>query len=510
MKKSLIALSVAAALGGVAGTAGAQTTASFLAFNPDGVGHILIVPYFSTQSGNATLLNIVNTDTVNGKAVKVRFRGASNSDDVFDFQLFLSPGDVWAANVSKGPNGLSQLTHSDNSCTLPANVKREFITSRLNTVDLSGDALANETREGYVEILTMGDIPSVSGTTSVWFATKHNSAGVAPCTASILESLTIADTRLNNPTTGLFANWTIINVPQTTTWTGEATAIEARTSTGAAGRGNNVYWPQTADPLTYGQIIANSADALFQAGDIINAAYYDLPDLSTPYVISAIGPCPFCQANELSDALAVRQVAGEFLSTPGLSASTDWVVSMPTRRYYAAVDYSAELPADKLVTNYNDNVVLNPQAIRAVYFRNDNTEMGSASNGGKAYQICVKANAVRFWSREEQSPQDSGIVISPGTPTAPPSLCGEISVLGVNSPTSPLGASVSRFNATVSAGNEGWGLLTANNNFGGQNLGLPMLVTQFSKATNPAAAPGVSGTFGAAWAGRVVQRGARY
>jgi hypothetical protein len=136
--------------------------------------------------------------------------------------------------------------------------------------------------------------------------------------------------------------------------------------------------------------------------------------------------------------------------------------------------------------------------------------MGSASNGGKAYQICVKANSVRFWNREEVSPVDSGIVISPGTPTAPPSLCGEISVLGVNSPVSPLGASVARQNATVSFANEGWGLLTVNNLHNGQNLGLPMVATQFSKASNPAAAPGVSGTFGAAWSGRVVTRGARF
>lgn len=499
MKKSLIALSVATALGGVAGTAGAQTNAAELVFNPAGVGHILIVPYFSTQNGNATLLNIVNTDTVNGKAVKIRFRGASNSDDVFDFQLFLSPADVWTANVSKGASGLSRLTTEDKSCTLPANVNQDFITSRLNTVDLSGDDLANETREGYVEILTMGDIPSVSGTTSVWYATKHNSSGVAPCTASILESLSIADTRLNNPTTGLFANWTIINVPQTTTWTGEAAAILARTSTGMPARGNNVFWPQTATALTAAQVTANTADPLF-VGGYVDGASYDLPDLSTPY----FGNCPFCQANALSDALATRQVGGEFLSTPGLSASTDWVVSKPTRRYYIAVDYAGLTPADKLVTNYDDNA--EPLAI---YYRESNTTMGNAVNGGKTWQACTQVTSLQFWNREEVSPTSSGIVISPGQPRPVPSLCAEVSVLGINSPTSPLGASVSRFNATVAAGNEGWGLLTANNNFGGENLGLPMLVTQFSKATNPAAAPGVSGTFGAAWAGRVVQVGAR-
>src|SRR5664279_1632761 len=117
MRKNLIALSVAAFVGGLgmAGsataavlrdlTAGYVTDATSEVIRQSGTGHQLIVPYFNTQVGNATLINIVNTDQTNGKAVKVRFRGASNSDDVFDFQLFLSAGDVWTANISKGPNG---------------------------------------------------------------------------------------------------------------------------------------------------------------------------------------------------------------------------------------------------------------------------------------------------------------------------------------------------------------------------------------------------------------------
>ena len=79
-----------------------------------------MVPYFNTQGTNATLLNITNTDTVNGKAMKVRFRGGANSDDVFDFQLYLSPGDVWTANIAAGSTGVSRMLTSDKSCTLPA------------------------------------------------------------------------------------------------------------------------------------------------------------------------------------------------------------------------------------------------------------------------------------------------------------------------------------------------------------------------------------------------------
>ena len=101
-----------------------------LTFNPKGIGHIQYIPYFSTQEGNVTAISIVNTDVVNGKVLKVRFRGASNSDDVYDFQVFLSPGDVWTAGIAQGSDGRSRLDTADKSCTLPANVNGAFITSR--------------------------------------------------------------------------------------------------------------------------------------------------------------------------------------------------------------------------------------------------------------------------------------------------------------------------------------------------------------------------------------------
>ncbi len=156
MKKTILALGVSTLLAGLATTASAQSPlTSPLVVTPTNIGHILVVPYFTAQEGNATLLNIVNTDKMNGKALKVRFRGASNSDDVFDFTLFLSPGDVWAAEISQNPStGLARLSTSDNSCTLPTQVNRDFITARVNP---KADT-ANETREGYIEILNAADI----------------------------------------------------------------------------------------------------------------------------------------------------------------------------------------------------------------------------------------------------------------------------------------------------------------------------------------------------------------
>lgn len=122
MQHTRISLGLLATVGGLflPGMAGAQSQATTLKVSPSGTGHMLIVPYYTAQGSNTTLLNIVNADRVNGKAVKVRFRGASNADNVFDFTLLLSPGDVWTAEVSQNPGtGYARLRTQDNSCTLP-------------------------------------------------------------------------------------------------------------------------------------------------------------------------------------------------------------------------------------------------------------------------------------------------------------------------------------------------------------------------------------------------------
>ena len=173
MKKSTLALSIAAAIGGLgmAGNAlavtdfntvatGADAT-GILVRNDGGIGHQLVFPYFTAQGANATLLSITNTDTTNGKLVKVRFRGAANSDDLYDFQVALSPGDMWTAAVTRdATSGAASLSTTDKSCTLPASVNGTF---NLQRVD--GNAAA-QTLEGYVEVINMANIPPVGTQTA--------------------------------------------------------------------------------------------------------------------------------------------------------------------------------------------------------------------------------------------------------------------------------------------------------------------------------------------------------
>lgn len=503
MKKNVLALSIATAVVGFAGsahaivTADTTGTATALRFSNTNQGHMLLVPYFSTQGGNATLLSLINTDTVNGKAVKVRFRGAKNSDDIFDFQVFLSPGDVWTANVSQNADGKSFLTTSDNTCTKPAKAdinSTPFVTKRLNPASTGLNA---ETREGYIEIFNMADIKPA--TTGVYPLIKHKDsvAGCADKDANTSWSALNTDQAdlaayaglgLTQPTTGLAANWTIMNVPKALSWSGTAAGIEAVDATQKVAKGNLVYFPQMEDAATAAQVTAFTADPLFGAnvGGIVYvpASLYDLPDLSTPY---AGAVTPRVQADNLSAALSATQVSNEFWNLASIEAETDWVFTMPTRRYNVAVDYFTAANG-KPAAVYGTG---------ATYFTANN-----ATLTGDA--ICVKGVSSFVWDREENTTV-SGPVISPGNTAAP--FCGEVSVIGFNNAgataTAVVGATVAIKDLDTGKFVNGWGgLKTPGNAVAGVNLGLPVLGSAFVKAYNPAAAAGVAGNYGINWSSR--------
>lgn len=504
MKKNVLALSIATAVVGFAGSAhaigtiGTNATATQLTFGDTGIGHMLLVPYFSTQNGNATLLSLVNTDTVNGKAVKVRFRGAKNSDDIFDFQVFLSPGDVWTANVSQNADGRSALTTEDNSCTRPKNVNAPFVLSRV-----SGNKGA-ETLEGYVEIFNMAD---VKPTSNVYNVIKHNKSGVAPCYAAegadlaawnklstdLADEAAYADLGLVNPTTGLMANWTIMNVPKALSWSGTATAIQAvvDTATNTLGSGNVVYFPQQDKPVGASTVANFTADPLLVGGQVA-AAQYDLPDMSTPYLkgLPAGALAPNAQALSLANSIATMAVINEFWTEDTIMANTDWVFSMPTRRYAVAMDYKASTPNTArqnagLTTHFDltKNVVKNADA------------------------LCVNDPSADTWGREEENEVASNDdVISPGTPSEKKSFCGEVSILSFGNGadverSAVLGAAIARSDISAKYQN-GWVQISTP---GATNAGLPIIGSAFASAFNQAVDVGTSGNFSVNWNHRFVR-----
>ena len=551
MRKNILALSIAASIGSLAGMAnaavilnssanlangavgvtspviaaqaGAVNAATNLVVNNGGVGHMLLVPYFTTQGSKQTLINLVNTDTVLGKAVKVRFRGASNSDDIFDITVYLSPGDAWTATVTANGN-VSRFLTSDTSCTIPfkatlaATNGGNFPLGRVRNAD------PLQTREGYVEILNMADVPPTRvanlGTAptanALFAATKHGIFTAPSCDAATLSAQA---NDLNNtagsgnnwanrgytaPTGGLTANWTIVDLAKNSTSTGTAEAIRAVDAAGANAAGNIVWFPQTtggvatpdaftADPLlTVGAFkTTNTTGVAF-----IGATNQDFPDLSTPYITRAVavGADPLYavgttvdpeeQASTLTAALAVSNIQNEYITDGNFS--TDWVLSMPTRRYSVAANYGATGAAavvynPSLRSNTDRTAIPVPRsaaptalipAALAVgnfgYFTPANTSWNAASS-----QICVTPGAMRTFDREEN--EANVFSVSPGNALA---FCGETNVITFNGKTSVLGAALAVSNVTTldpidaTRWATGWASLATP---GGTSAGLPVL-----------------------------------
>jgi len=164
----------AAVLAGLAGVAGIAGTAQAVNLNPDGIGQVLIYPYYTSNGGNQTILSVVNT-TDAAKAVKVRFLEGFNSREVLDFNLYMSPNDVWAAAVADD-SGTPTLYIPDDSCTAPYLYEmgsggpgvQEFLSLAYNDVkDSKGNVVfendggptgIERAAEGHFEMIEMGTI----------------------------------------------------------------------------------------------------------------------------------------------------------------------------------------------------------------------------------------------------------------------------------------------------------------------------------------------------------------
>lgn len=110
MLKKRVVAAVAAALmaGGV----------SAVEVNPGGRGDLLLAPLVMVAGGWESELRIVNTDTVNSVVAKVAFHAPVRSEEILDFFVYLTPGDVWRGTVVKNADGTLGVRSTDDSSLL--------------------------------------------------------------------------------------------------------------------------------------------------------------------------------------------------------------------------------------------------------------------------------------------------------------------------------------------------------------------------------------------------------
>lgn len=396
MKKSL---SKAVAL---AATLGAAASAHAVNVDQNGLGQVLLYPVYTAENGNVTAVHVTNT-TDKYKAVKVRFVEGMNSQEVLDFNLYLSPYDVWTGGVIQTATGAALVTQ-DNSCTAGALATdgQPFVTYLFdgsynvpNTTFKRADSVATaaRTRVGHLEVIEMGDVDPatvLAGTVTAGAAIKHGANGVPGNCEAIRNAwntgglwMTTPGAGISAPTGGLYGTSTVVNVNAGTEFGVEVTAL-TNFATAQLHRQPGDEAPSLADAQSTASF-ANGASRTYAAG--IDA-------------VSAV--------------LMKESIKNDFAYGAGLNAQTDFVITFPTKALY--VNNGGTLIGTA------PNQTYDPAPAQAPFTAAWNVDTSKA---------CETID-VRYYDREERTQQLTVNQISPRPPQAQGiALCYETNVFSI-------------------------------------------------------------------------------
>ena len=150
-----LAIAVSAATAGYVGTINADNHDPKLAGNT-GLGDLAIVPYYTVREDWTTGVSVINTSDLT-QVIKVRLRRATDSMDALDFNVVLSPYDVWTGyvenNTAPGVEDQVRFYTNDNTCTVPIATPNPEGGPGYFAVP---SVFAEFAEEGYIEIIGMG------------------------------------------------------------------------------------------------------------------------------------------------------------------------------------------------------------------------------------------------------------------------------------------------------------------------------------------------------------------
>ena len=364
----------AAVLAGLAGAAGIVGSAQAVNINPDGLGQVLIYPYYTVNGGNTTLLSVVNTSEY-AKAVKVRFLEGKNSREVLDFNLYMSPYDVWTASLKKKEDGTPRLKTADNTCTVPYiygnGGTQDFLVYGMNDEylfdedDLTTYGDISRATEGHFEMIEMGVLTDEDFGSAT--AITHLNGGMLPATTGTFprsggcEQLVDAWTDPNDlvdgdegywlrdaegygpsvdidtPMGGLFGGAAIVNVQNGTMYSYDAKAIDGFFE--GALEPDLHFKPGFTEPsLGSGD---NYVGTVFVDGML---SQYDFFDGNGGRTVDAV-----------SYVFMHDAVMNEYTTESVVAGATEWVMTFPTKHFYVyEPDSDSDLPVDPFTSTWDD------------------------------------------------------------------------------------------------------------------------------------------------------------
>lgn len=418
--KSLKTKSLYAAVIAGLGAAGSMQ-AGAVNLSQDNTGQVLLYPYYTVRGGYVTSLTVVNTDQDHTKVAKVRFLEGRNSAEVLDFNLFLSPRDVWTASVVDNGTGAAVFS-TDRSCTAPALgttaataqpfVNFYYTGQVAGTFNDNGGAGLDRTREGYVEIIEMGvvangaDVPASPATpvgNTVATAVKHAATGTpANCAVVRVNGLFPGAGDLRQPVGGLVGSGIIINTATGTEFAYNPVAL-ANFFVDTVTPTNDLY----TDPGFITPDLRNVSPA--RSDVFVDGA------AGTPALISENGAGAWATPIDAVSAVLMRSaIINEYDVSTGFK--TDWVITSPTKRFYVQAASAAAAAAAAT------QLAVGPFL----------TTFASATAGGA--QSCDIVFPTAYDREEAPYATVAGISFSPiptGAPAGTGTLCYESTVLTI-------------------------------------------------------------------------------
>ena len=244
------AIALATALTGL-GAGLYAPAANAVNLSPTKVGDVLIFPYYTVRNHYQTTLTFINT-SADFLAVKFRFMEGYNSRDVLDFNVVMSPYDVYTGVVEAGGSTGVQfrIPPTETTCTAPylaPNGSFALKSIAYTGVNADGGPTGNDRlAEGYVVAIVMGhankaDLKFITEqATDATYTAELKAAAAAllsaehPNTstecAAVQNLFTVGNilttARLfGEPTNVLKGNYSLLNVPRGTAAGGNAVTL---------------------------------------------------------------------------------------------------------------------------------------------------------------------------------------------------------------------------------------------------------------------------------------------
>ncbi|MFC3194120.1 hypothetical protein ACFODZ_07695 [Marinicella sediminis] len=441
-----------------------STARSALHLNPDGLGQVLIFPYYSVNNGLDTVYTITNT-TADTKAIKVKFIEGDNGLEVLDFNVYLDAYDSWSGALVPTTSTIGSHTgeptalhvSNDQSC-VPFLVKsgQEFLPF---TIDQDPpNTNMQRTREGTIEVIEMA---TFAGPTQSF--ADHGTSGVPANCASIQ-----ADWADNNiydfgdedlVSGGLMGHASLINVAEGLTMDYQAIAL------------NDFWVSNVGNHAEPGSLFPSLAQADLETDIIVDNQLYEAFWPSGAEAVSAV--------------LSAAELINEYEFNPLNFGQSEWVISMPTKLFHTNTNtpippFSDPWDGTESCENYTASIWDRDQ------------QQGSLSvpdgNRGLNPQLCLYTNVIQ--------------ILPPGTnPPAISALLGSHNVSTLNGVNSP------------SATDSGWARLTFDGPqqrmtplVGDSVVGLPMVGFQIRQFTNQQAQPDLIAQYGQAFSHKYVRQ----